>query len=53
MGEQIVQLLKDSNRQQMQTLILITHDEGLAMQADRVIGIVDGKIVRNETVRRI
>ena len=53
MGEQIIQLLKDSNRQQMQTLILITHDEGLAMQADRVIGIVDGKIVRNETVRRI
>jgi len=49
-GNEIVDLLKRSNRGQKQTLILITHDESLAMQADRVIYLEDGKIVRNETV---
>ena len=46
-------LLKESNKIHMQTLILITHDEGLAMQADRVIGIEDGRIVRDERVREV
>ncbi len=49
-GNEIVELLKRSNREQKQTLILITHDESLAMQADRVIYLEDGKVVRNETV---
>lgn len=49
-GNEIVELLKRSNREQKQTLILITHDESLAMQADRVIYLEDGRIVRNETV---
>ena len=48
-----MELLKEANRLHKQTLILITHDEGLAMQADRVIGIEDGRIVRNERVRNI
>ena len=52
-GEEIIDILKESNRVNKQTLILITHDEGLAMQADRVIGIEDGRIVRNEKVRNI
>lgn len=52
-GEEIIDILKESNKVNKQTLILITHDEGLAMQADRVIGIEDGRIVRNEKVRNI
>lgn len=52
-GEEIVEILKESNKNANQTLILITHDEGLAMQADRVISIEDGKIVKNEKVRNL
>ena len=52
-GEEIMSLLKESNKRYGQTLILITHDEGLAMHADRVIGIEDGHIVRNERVRAL
>ncbi len=50
-GEEIAALLKESNIEQKQTLILITHDERLAMQADRVFYLEDGKLIRNETVR--
>ena len=50
-GDEIAELLKESNRVQKQTLILITHDERLAMQADRVFFLEDGKLIRNETVR--
>ncbi|MBP0971968.1 MAG: ABC transporter ATP-binding protein [Oscillospiraceae bacterium] len=50
-GDEIAALLKESNRVQKQTLILITHDERLAMQADRVFYLEDGRLVRNETVR--
>ncbi len=52
-GEEIIDLLKESNKVNRQTLILITHDEALAMQADRVISIEDGKISRNEKVKNI
>ena len=52
-GEEIINLLRESNRNNRQTLILITHDEGLAMQADRVISIEDGRIIKNEKVRNI
>jgi putative ABC transport system ATP-binding protein len=52
-GEEIIALLKESNRTMNQTLILITHDERIAMQADRVISIEDGRIVRNEKVRNV
>ena len=52
-GEEIVSLLKDSNRVNRQTLLLITHDENLAMQADRVIRIEDGRITKNERVRNL
>lgn len=50
-GEEIIRLLKDSNRRHKQTLILITHDESIALQADRMIYIEDGRIVRDERIR--
>ena len=51
-SEDIVELLKDSNKRYNQTLIVITHDENIALQADRVIAIEDGKIVRDEVIKR-
>ncbi len=50
-GEEIMQLLKASNRDHKQTLILITHDESIALQADRIIYIEDGKITKDERIR--
>ena len=50
-SQEIVELLKFSNRKYGQTLIVITHDENIAMQADRVIAIEDGRIVRDERIR--
>ncbi|MCL2107779.1 MAG: ABC transporter ATP-binding protein [Oscillospiraceae bacterium] len=47
----ITDLLKLSNKKYKQTLILITHDENIALQADRIIGIEDGKIARDEVIR--
>lgn len=42
-----MEILKYSNKKYNQTLILITHDESIALQADRIIRIEDGKIVSN------
>jgi len=50
-GQEIISLLKQSNSKYGQTLILVTHDENIALQANRIIGISDGKIVRDEKVR--
>ena len=50
-SQEIVELLKQSNRKYGQTLIVITHDESIALQADRVIAIEDGRIVRDERIR--
>lgn len=50
-GEEIVRLLKKSNRSQKQTLLLITHDESIALQADRMLNIEDGRITRDERIR--
>ena len=50
-SQEIVELLKLSNKQYGQTLIIITHDESIALQADRIITIEDGKITRDEVVR--
>ena len=46
--QDIMELLKLSNKQYAQTLIVITHDENIALQADRIITIEDGRIVRDE-----
>jgi putative ABC transport system ATP-binding protein len=50
-SQEIVELLKLSNRKYNQTLIMITHDENIALQADRIIAIEDGKIIRDEVIR--
>jgi putative ABC transport system ATP-binding protein len=50
-GHEIIKLLKLSNQKYHQTLLLVTHDENIALQADRIIGISDGKVVRDERVR--
>lgn len=50
-SQEIVELLRMSNRKYGQTLIVITHDENIALQADRVIAVEDGKIVRDERIR--
>ena len=47
-GHEIIRLLKESNRIYGQTLLLVTHDENIALQANRMIVIADGKIVRDE-----
>ena len=50
-SQEIVELLKKSNREYGQTLIVITHDENIALQADRILAIEDGRIVRDEVIR--
>lgn len=50
-SQDIMQLLRASNLKYHQTLIVITHDESIALQADRVIAIEDGRIVRDERIR--
>lgn len=47
-GQEIIQLLKESHNKYHQTLIIVTHDENIAMQADRIICIADGKVARDE-----
>lgn len=47
-GKEIVQLLKESHKKYSQTLVIVTHDESIALQADRIITIADGRIVRDE-----
>lgn len=47
-GHEIVKLLKESNKKYGQTLLLVTHGENIALQADRIITIADGKVVRDE-----
>ena len=49
---EIMELLKLSNKKYSQTLVMITHDENLALQADRIIAIEDGRIARDEVIHR-
>lgn len=51
-SSEIVDLLKMLNKTYHQTLIVITHDERIALQADRIISIVDGKIAKDEVIRQ-
>ena len=48
---EIVELLKMFNKTYHQTLIVITHDERIALQADRIIAIEDGRIAKDEVIR--
>ena len=47
-GAEIVRLLKTSHREYGQTLIIVTHDENIALQADRILCISDGQVIRDE-----
>lgn len=51
-SQEIMELMKESNRRYHQTLLMITHDENIALQADRIIAIEDGRITRDEVMRR-
>ncbi|KIR01743.1 ABC transporter related protein [Lachnospiraceae bacterium TWA4] len=50
-AREIVALLKKANREYGQTLIVITHDESVALQADRIMTLHDGKIIKDEVIR--
>ncbi len=50
-SKEIVELLKKSNKEYGQTIILVTHDENIAKEADRIIIINDGKIIKDEKIK--
>ena len=52
-SQEIVELLKLSHRKYGQTLIVIPHDENIALQADRIIAVEDGHITRDERLREV
>lgn len=52
-GAEVMRILKTANQTYHQTLILITHDESIALQADRILTMEDGKIVQDERIREI
>ena len=52
-SQEIVELLKLSNRKYGQTLVIITHDENIALQAHRIIAIEDGRITRDQRLREV
>ena len=47
-SREIIELLRKFNREQKQTVIIITHDEKIALSADRMISIEDGRVVKDE-----
>lgn len=51
-SREIMELLRVSNQKYNQTLIVITHDEEIALQADRIIELADGRIIKDEVIRR-
>lgn len=52
-GAEIIEMMKQANRSLRQTQILITHDESIALQADRMLWIEDGRILRDERIRTL
>lgn len=52
-SQEIVELLKLSNRKYGQTLVIITHNENIALQAHRIIAIEDGRITRDQRIREV
>ena len=51
-SEEIIDLLKYTNERLKQTILLITHDEKIALSADRIITIGDGRIIRDEVMKK-
>jgi putative ABC transport system ATP-binding protein len=49
-SQEILELLKTSNKKYNQTLIMITHDEKIALQSNRIIAIEDGAVTRDEVI---
>ena len=49
--QEIMELFKLSNKKYEQTILLITHDENIALQADRILNLEDGRIVKDERIR--
>lgn len=50
-SQEIMQLLRYSNEKYNQTMLVITHDENIALQADRILSLEDGRIVKDEVIR--
>lgn len=50
-SNEIIDLLKLANKRYNQTLLMITHDEKIALQADRIITIKDGNLIRDEVMK--
>ncbi len=50
-GREIMDILKTTNQKYNQTILLVTHDEKIALQASRIITLGDGKIVKDEVMR--
>ncbi len=50
-SREIIELLRTSNKEFRQTMLIITHDEDIALQCDRIIAIEDGRIIRDEVVK--
>ena len=51
-SQQVMTMLRRANRQRNQTCIVITHDENIVLQADRILVLEDGRIVKDEVLRR-
>ena len=51
-SQEIMQLLRYSNEKYNQTMLVITHDENIALQADRILSLEDGRIVKDEVIRK-
>ncbi|HIS27515.1 MAG TPA: ABC transporter ATP-binding protein [Candidatus Pullilachnospira intestinigallinarum] len=51
-SQEIMRLLRYSNEKYKQTMLVITHDENIALQADRILSLEDGRIVKDEVIRR-
>ncbi len=50
-SQEVLEILKASNRKYRQTMVIITHDEDIALQTDRIIMIDDGRLIRDQVVR--
>lgn len=51
-SQEIMQLLRYSNEKYNQTMLVITHDENIALQANRILSLEDGRIVKDEVIRK-
>lgn len=50
-SQEVLEILKASNRKYRQTMVIITHDEDIALQTDRIIMIDDGRLIRDQVAR--